>query len=147
MWAKPPKIAIPGYSGRGQPPSRFAYGSQKPTNVRRIALQAKGWKKIRWREGSQGWLEEKKEPTKYFLCDLPKTYTLRRLVRLAKARWKIGQDYQQLKEELGLDHYEGRNWAGWHHHVTLVMLAQAFLTLETLRYKKNFWVNPATDTP
>ena len=92
------------------------------------------------------WPEDEKEPSKYFLCDLPKAYTLRRLVRLAKARWKIEQDYQQLKEELGLDHYEGRNWEGWHHHVTLVMLAQAFLTLETLRNKKNFWVDPAADT-
>ena len=91
------------------------------------------------------WPTEEKEPTKYFLCDLPASYTLRRLVRLAKARWKIEQDYQQLKEELGLDHYEGRYWTGWHHHVTLVMMAQAFLTLETLRNKKNFWVDPATD--
>jgi SRSO17 transposase len=179
VWAKPPKISIPKYSGRGQPPSRYSYGNQKPTNVKEIALKAKGWKNVRWREGSKGWLEsrfiavrvqpshgyvhgeaphkevwllvewpdDEKEPTKYFLCDLPETYTLRRLVRIAKARWKIEQDYQQLKEELGLDHYEGRYWAGWHHHVTLVMLAQAFLTLETLRNKKNFWVDPATDTP
>jgi SRSO17 transposase len=177
VWAKPPKITVPQYSGRGQPPSRYSYGSQKPTNVRDLALKAKGWKNIRWREGSKGWLEsrfmavrvqpshgyvdgepphkevwllvewpeDEKEPTKYFLCDLPEAYTLRRLARLAKARWKIEQDYQQLKEELGLDHYEGRYWIGWHHHVTMVMLAQAFLTLETLRYKKNFWVDPATD--
>jgi SRSO17 transposase len=54
-------------------------------------------------------------------------------VQVAKARWKIEQDYQQLKEELGLDHFEGRIWSGWHHHVTLVMLAHGFLTLETLR--------------
>jgi SRSO17 transposase len=65
--------------------------------------------------------------------------------RLAKCRWKIEQDYQQLKEELGLDHYEGRSWIGWHHHTTLVMMAHAFLTLETLRRKKNFWLDPATD--
>ena len=77
-----------------------------------------------------------KEPTKYFLCDLPVPYPLRRRVRIAKGRWKIEQDYQQLKEELGLDHYEGRSWTGWHHHVTLVMLAHAFLTLEKLRGKK-----------
>ena len=78
------------------------------------------------------WPELEKEPTQYFLCyflcDLPETYTLRRLVRLAKSRWKIEQDYQQLKEELGLDHYEERSWVGWHHHTTLVMMAQAFLT-------------------
>ena len=82
------------------------------------------------------WPESEKEPTKYFLCDLPETYTPRRLVRLAKCRWKIEQDYQLLKEELGLDHYEGRSWIGWHHHTTLVMLAHAFLTLETLRREK-----------
>jgi SRSO17 transposase len=46
---------------------------------------------------------------------------------------------------MGLDHYEGRSWNGWHHHVTLVLLAHSFLTLETLRSKKNFWVDPAED--
>lgn len=64
---------------------------------------------------------------------------------LDHARWKIEQDYRQLKDELGLDHYEGRSWNGWHHHVTLVMLAYSFLTLETARSKKNFWVDPAED--
>ncbi len=93
------------------------------------------------------WPRGEPEPTKYFLCDLPKSCPLRRLVRTVKSRWKIEQDYQQLKEELGLDHYEGRNWTGWHHHVTLVMLAHAFLTLEMLRNKKNFWVDPATNAP
>ena len=93
------------------------------------------------------WPEKTAEPVKYFLCDLPATYSLRRLVQVAKARWKIEQDYQQLKEELGLDHYEGRSWNGWHHHVTLVMLAHSFLTLETLRNKKNFWLDPAEDAP
>ena len=72
-------------------------------------------------------------------------HRMRRLVRAAKSRWKIEQDYLQLKDELGLDHYEGRNWAGWHHHVSMVMMAHAFLTLESLRTKKNFWVDPATD--
>ena len=93
------------------------------------------------------WPPGEKEPTKYFLCDLPAYYALRRLVRIAKGRWKIEQDYQQRKEELGLDHYEGRSWTGWHHPGTLVMLAHAFLTLERLRHKKNFWVDPATDAP
>ena len=91
------------------------------------------------------WPESEKEPAKYFLGDLPASYKLRRLVRLAKCRWKVEQDYQQLKQELGLDHYEGRSWTGWHHHSTLVMLAHAFLTLEMLRSKKNFWVDPPTD--
>ena len=91
------------------------------------------------------WPDKAAEATKYFFCDLPANYSLRRLVQIAKARWKIEQDYQQLKEELGLDHYEGRSWTGWHHHVTLVMLAHSFLTLETLRSKKNFWLDPAED--
>lgn len=93
------------------------------------------------------WPEQSSEPSKYFLCDLPATSTLRRLVQVTKSRWPIEQNYQQLKEELGLDHYEGRSWNGWHHHVTLVMMAHAFLTLETLRNKKNWWLDPAEDAP
>jgi len=91
------------------------------------------------------WPESESAPTQYWLCDLPAGTSLRRMVRLVKCRWKIEQDYHQLKEELGLDHYEGRHWQGWHHHVTMVMLAHAFLTLETLRSKKNFWVDSAED--
>jgi SRSO17 transposase len=179
VWTKPPRIQKLKARGQGRPPSAYHYGPQRPGTVREVAQKARGWKQVRWREGSKGWLESRfdacrvqpshgfhegrpphkevwllvewprgeKEPTKYFLCDLPEHYPLRRLVRIVKARWKIEQDYQQLKEELGLDHYEGRSWAGWHHHVTLVMLAHAFLTLERLRSKKNFWVDPATDAP
>ena len=57
---------------------------------------------------------------------------LRSLVRLAKIRWRIEHDYRELKHGLGLDHYEGRTWRGWHHHVTLVSAAHAFLTLRRL---------------
>jgi SRSO17 transposase len=180
VWTRPPTATVPPrHSGRGAPATRYDYGKQRPISVLEAARKAKGWKVIRWRQGTKGWLESRfvamrvqpshgfvrgkpphqelwllvewpeseKEPIKYFFCDLPETYTLRRLVRLAKCRWKIEQDYQQLKEELGLDHYEGRSWIGWHHHTTLVMMAHAFLTLETLRRKKNFWVDPATDAP
>jgi SRSO17 transposase len=59
VWAKPPKIHIPEYSGRGQPASRYQCGKQRPGSVRDLALQAKGWKKIRGREGSKGWLESR----------------------------------------------------------------------------------------
>jgi SRSO17 transposase len=66
-------------------------------------------------------------------------------VRITQSRWKVEQDYQQLQEELGLDHYQGRSWKGWHHHVTLVMLAHAFLTLEGSRSKKTSgWTLPQT---
>lgn len=85
------------------------------------------------------WPEAETNPTKFWLANLPEDTSLLSLVRLAKIRWWIEQGYQQLKDELGLDHYEGRSWQGWHHHVTLTMLAFAFLTLEALYVKKNFW--------
>ncbi len=65
------------------------------------------------------------------------------VVRIAKARWRIELDYREMKEELGLDHYEGRHWLGWHHHVTLVTIAYAFLQAEQARFKKNFWCDLA----
>lgn len=83
------------------------------------------------------WPPEAEAPTKYWFSNLPEGVSLRRLVELAKLRWRVEQNYQQLKEELGLDHYEGRGWQGWHHHVTLVCLAYAFLLLERQRHKKN----------
>ena len=83
------------------------------------------------------WPADIKAPTKYWFSNLPEGVSRRRLVRLAKLRWRIEQNYQQLKEEVGLDHYEGRGWQGWHHHVTLVCLAYAFLLLERRRLKKN----------
>jgi SRSO17 transposase len=84
------------------------------------------------------WPPEEPAPTKYWLADLRgEPLGLRRLVRLAKGRWRIEQDYRELKDELGLDHFEGRSWTGWHHHVTLVSMAYAFLVLERCRAKKN----------
>ncbi len=83
------------------------------------------------------WPADLQAPTKYWFSNLPARVSLRRLVRLAKLRWRVEQNYQQLKEELGLDHYEGRGWQGWHHHVTLVCLAYAFLLLERRQLKKN----------
>ena len=85
------------------------------------------------------WPEDEAAPTKFWLANLPGDTSLLSLVRLAKIRWWIEQGYQQLKDELGLDHYEGRSWQGWHHHVTMTMLAFGFLALETLYIKKNFW--------
>jgi SRSO17 transposase len=69
------------------------------------------------------------EPTDYWLSNLPESTPLRELVRLAKIRWRVEHDYRELKTGLGLDHFEGRSFAGWHRHVTLVCLAQAFCTL------------------
>jgi SRSO17 transposase len=85
------------------------------------------------------WPEEEEVPTKFWLANLPEGTSIISLVRLAKIRWWIEQGYQQLKDELGLDHYEGRTWQGWNHHVTLTMLAFGFLTLESLYLKKKIW--------
>ena len=74
------------------------------------------------------WPPGKPEPTDYWLSTLPIETPLRELVRLAKIRWRIEHDYRELKDGLGLDHFEGRSYLGWHRHVTLTALAQAFCT-------------------
>src|SRR5436305_1882867 len=74
------------------------------------------------------WPPEAAEPTDYWLSSLPADTDLAELVRLAKIRWRIEHDYPELKTALGLDHFEGRTFAGWHRHVTLVTAAQLFLT-------------------
>jgi SRSO17 transposase len=97
---------------------------------------------IKWREGAEvppreewliaEWPEGEDEPTDYWLSNLPADAEPERLARLARMRWKMELDYKQLKGELGLDHYEGRSWLGWHHHTALVTAAHGFLTLERL---------------
>jgi SRSO17 transposase len=78
------------------------------------------------------WPEREDAPTDYWLSNLPADTTRERLARLARLRWTIELDYRQLKGELGLDHYEGRSYAGFHHHTALVTCAHAFLSLERL---------------
>lgn len=74
------------------------------------------------------WPAGKDTPTKYWLSNLPADTSLQRLVGLAKLRWRIEHDYRELKQCLGLDHYEGRTYRGLHHHLTCVTVAHAFLT-------------------
>lgn len=74
------------------------------------------------------WPPGEPEPTDYWLSTLPADIRLRDLVRLAKIRWRIEHDYRELKDGLGLDHFEGRSWLGWHRHVTLAAVAQAICT-------------------
>jgi SRSO17 transposase len=76
------------------------------------------------------WPEDADAPTDHWFSNLPADTEPERLARLARMRWKIELDYRQLKGELGLDHYEGRSWLGWHHHTALVSAAHGFLTLE-----------------
>ncbi len=83
------------------------------------------WLIIEWPEGDEA-------PSDYWLSNLPERTSRERLARLARLRWTIELDYRQLKGELGLDHYEGRSYAGFHHHTALVSCAHAFLTLERL---------------
>jgi SRSO17 transposase len=85
---------------------------------------------IRWLIAE--WPPGEPEPTRYWLSNLPEDTPMRRLVRLAKMRWRIEHDYREVKTGLGLDHYEGRTWQGWHHHTTLVSAAHGFLTLQRL---------------
>ncbi len=76
------------------------------------------------------WPEDEDEPTKYWLSTLPATLSLESLVETAKLRWRIERDYLELKQELGLGHYEGRGWRGFHHHATLCIAAYGFLVRE-----------------
>jgi SRSO17 transposase len=125
-----------------------------------LGLPKKSWRTVAWREGTNArlssrfacvrvrtspirrakdrgeetllieWPEGEAEPTKYWLSNLPKRTSLRRLVDLAKLRWRIERDYQDLKQEIGLGHYEGRGWPGFHHHGTLCIAAYGFLVSE-----------------
>jgi len=76
------------------------------------------------------WPEGEKEPTKYWMSNLPKNIAFRQLVDIAKLRWRIERDYQELKQEVGLGHFEGRGWRGFHHHATLCIAAYGFLVSE-----------------
>jgi SRSO17 transposase len=75
------------------------------------------------------WPKDKEAPQKFWLSTLPSKTSLATLVRMAKLRWRVERDYQELKQEIGLDHFEGRTWRGFHHHATLCSVAHAFLAL------------------
>lgn len=87
------------------------------------------WLLIEWPEGEP-------EPTRYFLSTLPANISFKALVDTVKMRWRIERDYLELKQEVGLGHYEGRNWRGFHHHASLCIAAYAFLMTERLRGSK-----------
>jgi SRSO17 transposase len=76
------------------------------------------------------WPENEREPTKYWLSTLPEATPIEVLVDTAKLRWRIERDYEELKSELGLAHFEGRGWRGFHHHATLCIAAYGFLIRE-----------------
>lgn len=115
---------------RGEMSSRFLALRVRPANIelRRTANKADEDLPVRWLLCE--WPEHKPEPVKYWLSNLPADIELKDLIRLGKLRWRIEHDYRELKDALGLDHYEGRTYPGWNHHVTLVSVAHAFLTLQ-----------------
>jgi SRSO17 transposase len=140
----------------------------QPISVRELAraLPAASFHTITWREGTQAplrsrfarvrvhaaqggqaraeewllieWPKGEAEPIHYFLSTLPEDLCLKDMVGVVKMRWRIERDYLELKQELGLGHYEGRNWRGFHHHASLCIAAYGFLMLERLAgVKKN----------
>lgn len=115
--------------------SRFAFVRVRPAHRDYLGTEVRPeeWLLIEWPEGEA-------EPTKYFLSTGPADATLEQLVFVTKMRWRIERDYQELKQEFGLAHYEGRGWRGFHHHATLCIAAYGFLIAERLsqdRSKKN----------
>jgi SRSO17 transposase len=103
--------------------SRFARVRVRTAPIRRAAERPEETLLIEWPEGEA-------EPTKYWLSTLDKKTSFRDLVDIAKMRWRIERDYQDLKQEIGLGHYEGRGWPGFHHHGTLCIAAYGFLVSE-----------------
>jgi len=155
-----------GTGGRPRKRPRLAEGTPRPVSLRDLAAKTplrkvtwregtKGklsghfawlrvWPGGGWATGECAgaepiWLSIERQADgklKYAFSNLPPETTRLQAVRLWKTRWPVEQGYQQMKEELGLDHFEGRSWRGFHHHVTLVMLAFGFLALEQLREKE-----------
>jgi SRSO17 transposase len=115
-------------------------------NAGRARLHAEQWLLIEWPAGDA-------EPLKYFLSNLPADTAINDLVAAAHMRWRIERDYQDLKQELGLGHYEGRGWRGFHHHAALTIAAYGFLVAErlaagrTASAKKNFIVRQVPVLP
>jgi SRSO17 transposase len=109
--------------------SRFAAVRVRPAHrdYWKAAPHAEEWLLIEWPRGEA-------EPTKYWISTLPSATKLKALVKMAKHRWIIERDYEELKQELGLGHFEGRNWRGFHHHATLCIAAYGFLVAERNRF-------------
>lgn len=120
---------------------RWREGTRKQLRSRFATLRIRPAHRDDWRSEPRAeewllieWPNEEAEPTKYWLSTLPASTQLRDLVRLAKHRWIIERDYEELKQELGLGHYEGRGWRGFHHHATLCIAAYGFLVAERSRF-------------
>ena len=115
----------------------WSQGSKGKLHSRFAAIRVRPAHRDYWRQNEHKelwllieWPKDEKEPTKYWLANLAPQTRLKALVFLAKLRWRIERDYEELKQELGLGHYEGRGWRGFHHHATLCIAAYGFLVAE-----------------
>lgn len=115
-------------SGRGWLESRFWAVRVRPPHRddQRSELHAEQWLLVEWRR-------DEEEATKYWLSTLPAETPLKKLVELTMHRWIVERDYLELKQELGLRHFEGGSWRGFHHHATLCIAAYGFLAAEGSR--------------
>jgi len=113
----------------GKLTSRFAFVRVRvaPKNHLSKPLKEEQWAIIEWPKGED-------KPTKYWLSNLPPSSPKQALVKSAKVRWRIERDYQEMKQELGLNQYEGRNWRGFHHHASLCIASYGFLVIQRLMY-------------
>src|SRR3954471_3362106 len=114
--------------------SRFAAVRVRPAHddFRLSEPRAGEWLLAEWPEGES-------EPTKYWLSTLPEAATLEELVATARLRWRVERDFEELKQELGLGHVEGRGWRGFHHHASLCIAAYGFLAAERCRFSPQGW--------
>jgi SRSO17 transposase len=114
--------------------SRFAAVRVRPAHrdTDRTEPRTEEWLLVEWPEGEA-------EPTKYWLSTLPATAAIEELVATAKLRWRIEHDFEELKQELGLGHFEGRGWRGFHHHASLCLAAYGFLVAERCRRFSPGW--------
>jgi SRSO17 transposase len=119
--------------------SRFAVVRVKTTHERHVPIEQRvaEWLIIEWPEGEDA-------PTQYSLSTLPERTTKKALVRILKERWRTEQMYAELKGELGLDHFEGRSFPGWHHHVSVVICCAAFIMAERCRFFSSSRRRPRT---
>jgi SRSO17 transposase len=122
-------------------PVTWRVGSRRPLRSRFAAVRVRPAHRDAWRSTPHPeewllieWPVGEAEPTKYWLGTVAADLSLREAVRLAKHRWIVERDYEELKQELGLGHYEGRGWRGVHHHATLCLAAYGFLVMERARF-------------